>query len=87
MQIILIQPISTRVVNSNNNNILYIINPRLTNHLHSELFFISKLLNYYIIEFKFNTIHYGDSLVTYCTAERHQLTCFFNYEATCFKGK
>lgn len=33
---------------------------------------------YFIIGFKFNTIHYSDSLVIYCTAERHPLDHLFN---------
>jgi len=33
---------------------------------------------YYIIEFKFNTIHYSDPLVTYYTAKPHSLTHIFN---------
>jgi len=36
-------------------------------------FFSVSFFFYYIIEFKFNTIHYSDPLVTYCTAERHPL--------------
>lgn len=32
---------------------------------------------FYIIQLKFNTIHYSDPLLTYCIVERHPLTLFF----------